>query len=77
VNIVKEAPGYKMNVELYEFLMSFSSRDLAAARPQDILLGYAKRLHSWSENGGREYWGNYGKAILEWLSLFDEGQENG
>jgi hypothetical protein len=67
VNIVKEAPGYKMNVELYEWV-----RDLNLVGwdtdPKRVLEEIARTLERSPFQG--EYWASYGKAILAWLELF-------
>jgi reversibly glycosylated polypeptide/UDP-arabinopyranose mutase len=73
VNIVKEAPGYKMNVELYEWIMNLTGLKPTSMTPTELLKELAMNMiDDWGQNGGREYWGQYGKAILEWLTLFEE-----
>jgi hypothetical protein len=68
-NIVKEAPGYKLNVELYEWVkegFNFPNGDLVLCMKE-----VAGQLASWGRNDGREYWKQYGEAIQTWLKLFE------
>ena len=82
-SIVKEAPGYAMNIKFYTWVMNHQigtgiNRFLApwdrkdeAPQPQTaraVLEAMATDMYQWA-NGG-EYFRNYGKAILAWLDLF-------
>ena len=65
---MKEAPGYAMNVELYEWVRTFHLLTEKQIEPALSCLAYA--MDTWGTKGPRKYWANYGKAILEWLELF-------
>lgn len=72
-NIVKEAPGYKMNVELYEWAINLQpplNSKNGIADTLSELASYLKAANRY-EDGGREYWYKYGEAIHEWLELFE------
>ena len=69
VNIVKEAPGYKMNVELYQWAMKHTAAGEGIKETSETL---AFSLETWGKlNGNNDYWLKYAQAIQTWLTLFE------
>lgn len=69
VNIVKEAPGYKMNVELYQWAMMHTTTGEGLKETFETL---AHSLETWGRlYGNNGYWKEYAKAIQTWLTLFE------
>lgn len=70
VNIEKEAPGYRMNCDLWRFAMDL--RVWGKTAPECIL-SVSEQMSRWAENQAkREYWKKYAEALSVWASLFKE-----
>lgn len=69
-NLSKEAPGYKMNIELFNWLQTVHMMPENGTSPATILGVIAESLGDWGGEGS--YWQSYSRALLTWLELFKE-----
>jgi len=71
VNLEKEAPGYRMNNEFYEFLFDLT---IKGETPLECMKHVGEKIYAWGRkiNGIGSYWEKYGEAIQIWASLFEK-----
>lgn len=72
INLEKEASGYRMNCEFYEFVMN---QDVVGGDVITCMKYMAGRLIAYARHGSKfgKYFEKYGEAMFEWASLFQEG----
>ena len=70
VNLVKEASGYKMNCEFYEFAMNLQ---VEGGTTIECMKSAGQQLISWAKHKSeyKKYFEKYGEAIQVWASLFN------
>lgn len=66
VNIVKEAPGYKMNNDFFMFMRNL---DIKGATPIKCMKYVGEQIVYWGKQTAG-YWEDYGKAIQCWCEAF-------
>lgn len=69
-NLAKEAPGYKMNIELFEWLNRLHMMPQNGTKPTTILGAIAEAMNDWATEGS--YWQSYSQALITWLDLFGD-----